>query len=64
MSSMLCVTERDAEKYSTLLQKSQSSAEVIANEIDQKVLTVGKYRVRYNVTLLSNIIEYHAPFLQ
>ena len=32
--------ERDAEKYSTLLRKSQSSAEVIANEIDQKVLTV------------------------
>ena len=32
--------ERDAEKYSMLLQKSQSSAEVIANEIDQKVLTV------------------------
>lgn len=61
---MLRVTERDAEKYSTLLQKSQSSAEVIANEIDQKVLTVGKYLVRYNFTLLSNIIEYHAPFLQ
>ncbi|XP_076233415.1 myeloid differentiation primary response protein MyD88 [Calliopsis andreniformis] len=32
--------EKDAEKYLEQLQKSQTSAEVIANEVDEKVLTV------------------------
>ncbi|OAD53744.1 Myeloid differentiation primary response protein MyD88 [Eufriesea mexicana] len=36
--------ERDGERYLEQLQKSQISAEVITNNIDTKVLTVGKLR--------------------
>lgn len=32
--------ERDAERYLECLEKSQTSAEVVTNEVDQKVLTV------------------------
>ncbi|CAD1475681.1 unnamed protein product [Heterotrigona itama] len=36
--------EGDGEKYIEQLQKSQTSAEIISNGIDEKVLTVGKLR--------------------
>lgn len=36
------IAERDGERYLEQLQKSQVSAEVIINNIDTKVLTVGK----------------------
>ncbi|CAK9812434.1 Myeloid differentiation primary response protein MyD88 [Anthophora quadrimaculata] len=36
--------EKDAERYLEQVHKSQTSAEVIANDIDEKVLTVGKVR--------------------
>ncbi|KOX68497.1 Myeloid differentiation primary response protein MyD88 [Melipona quadrifasciata] len=36
--------ERDGEKYLEQLQKSQTSAEIISNGIDEKILTVGKLR--------------------
>lgn len=36
------ITEKDGERYLEQLQRSQTSAEVISNDIDEKVLTVGK----------------------
>lgn len=51
--------ERDAERYLEQLQRSQTSAEVIANEIDEKVLTVDDiHRVRQG---LEN--QYYDAFL-
>lgn len=36
------IIEKDGERYLEQLQRSQISAEVISNDIDEKVLTVGK----------------------
>lgn len=36
------ITEEDGERYLEQLQRSQTSVEVISNDIDEKVLTVGK----------------------
>ncbi|KOC70906.1 Myeloid differentiation primary response protein MyD88 [Habropoda laboriosa] len=42
LNDTLELFEKDAERYLEQVQKSQTSAEVIANDIDAKVLTVGK----------------------
>lgn len=36
------ITEEDGERYLEQLQRSQTSVEIISNDIDEKVLTVGK----------------------
>ncbi|XP_026666950.1 myeloid differentiation primary response protein MyD88 isoform X2 [Ceratina calcarata] len=51
--------ERDAKRYLEELEKAQASAEIIANDIDQKVLTVGDlHRLRQG---LEN--QYYDAFL-
>lgn len=53
--------ERDAERYLECLEKSQTSAEVVTNEVDQKVLTVGKYHLTLCRRMLGLSVGHNWP---
>lgn len=54
----VCIIEKDAIKYLEQLERSQTSADVIASD-DTKILTVGKFVVTYSVTFFDKVMKYY-----